>query len=71
MSFDNVTPAPPTATKPYKAVVAFLLTFVATLLATLQGRTDLDTTTVLDWIIIIGSAVVTAGSVFVTTNPAK
>lgn len=70
-AMSNVTPAPPTPTKPYKAVVAFVLAFLTALYATLQGRTDLDTMKVGDWLIVILGAVVTAGAVYVTTNPAK
>lgn len=67
----GVTPAPPTATKPYKAIAAFVLTFIGALVATVQGRTDLDTMRVLDWLIVVGAALVTAGSVYGVTNPAK
>lgn len=56
-------------TKPYKAAAAFALTFIGALIATIQGRTDLDTMNVVDWLIVIGSALVTAGTVYGITNP--
>lgn len=55
-------------TKPTKAIVAFVLTFCASLLATIQGRTDLDTMRALDWVIVVLSAVVTAGGVYAVEN---
>jgi hypothetical protein len=58
-------------TKPFKAAAAFVLTFLGTLLATIQGRTDLDTMRLIDWVIVVGSALVTAGTVYGVTNPAK
>ena len=67
----GVTPAPPTRTQPYKAIVGFVLAFLTALYATLQGRPDLDSMRVLDWLIVVLGAVVTAGGVWVTTNPAK
>lgn len=57
------------ATKPYKAVAAFALAFIGALVATVQGRTDLSTMKLLDWLIVVGSAVVTAGAVYRVENP--
>jgi uncharacterized membrane protein YcaP (DUF421 family) len=71
MSHLNHTPPPPTSTKPYKAIAAFLLTFVGALVATIQGRPSVEGMTVLDWVIVVGSALVTAGTVYGVTNPAK
>ncbi|MCW2496383.1 hypothetical protein [Jatrophihabitans sp.] len=51
-----------------KAIVAFVLTFCATLLASIQGRADLDTLSTTGWLVIVLSAVVTAGGVYVTSN---
>jgi hypothetical protein len=56
-------------TKPYKAIAGFVLTFLAALLATVQGRTDLDTMKVIDWCIVVGGALVVAGGVYGITNP--
>ncbi len=55
-------------TTPAKAIVAAVATFAAALLATLQGRTDLDTATWIDWGIIVLSALVAASAVYATTN---
>jgi hypothetical protein len=59
----------PDPKRPWKAVAAFALAFLGALLATVQGRTDLDTMKPLDWAIVIGSAVVTAGTVYQLKNP--
>lgn len=58
-------------TQPYKAVAAFFLTFLGALLATIQGRPDLESMKVIDWFIVVGSALVTAGAVYGITNPPK
>lgn len=57
-------------TKPYKAIAAFVLTFLGTLYATVQGRTDLDTMGWRDWLIIVVASLVTTGAVYGITNPA-
>lgn len=57
------------STKPYKAVVAFVLAFLTALYATLQGRTDIDTMKAMDWAIVVLGAVVTAGAVYAVSNP--
>lgn len=59
------------ATQPYKAVAGFVLTFLGTLVATVQGRTDLDNMRLVDWLIVVTSALVVAGSVYGITNPPK
>lgn len=56
-------------TKPYKAIAAFVLTFIGALVASIQGRPDVDSLKVIDWLIIVGSALVTAGTVYGVTNP--
>lgn len=58
-------------TKPYKAVVAFVLTFLGTLLASVQGRKEFSDLTTLEWLIVIGTALVTTGAVYGITNPPK
>ncbi len=58
-------------TKPYKAIAGFVLTFLASLLATIQGRTDLETMKLIDWCIVVGGALVVAGGVYGVTNPPK
>lgn len=67
----GVTPAPPTPTKPFKAVAAFVLTFLGTLIASVQGKKEFTELTLLEWLIIVGSALVTSGTVWGVTNPAK
>lgn len=64
---------PPTQRKeinmPYaKAVVGFVLAFLGALIATIEGRPDLENLKVLDWFIIVGSALVTAGGVYQVSN---
>lgn len=61
----------PDPKRPWKAIGGFVLTFLGTLLATVQGRTDLETMKLLDWAIVVGSAIVTAGAVYGITNPTK
>lgn len=68
MTYDaNPTPV----NKPYKAIVGFVIAFVGALLATVQGRTDLDTMKLVDWLIVIATALVTAGGVYQTSNNAR
>lgn len=55
-------------TKPTKAIVAFVISFLTALYATVQGRTDLDNMKLLDWAIVVLGAFVTAGGVYVATN---
>lgn len=59
------------ATKPYKAVAAFVLTFLGTLVASIQGRKEFADLTALEWLIIVVSALVTTGAVYQITNPPK
>lgn len=59
----------PDPKRPYKAVAAFVLAFIGALVATVQGRTDLDTMSTTDWLIVVGSALVTAGAVYQAKNP--
>lgn len=60
-----------TPTQPFKAVVAFVLTFAATLLASIEGNGNLADLGWTDWLTIVLSALVTAGAVFQVTNPPK
>ncbi len=55
-------------TTPTKAAVSAVATFAAALLATLQGRTDLDTASWLDWGIIVLSSLVAASAVYAIPN---
>ena len=58
-------------TQPYKAVAAFFLTFLGTLLASVQGRKEFSDLTTLEWLIVLGTALVTTGAVYGITNPPK
>ena len=58
-----------TPTKPYKAIAAFVLTFLGTLFASIQGRKEFSELTALEWVIVIGTALVTTGAVYGITNP--
>jgi Flp pilus assembly protein protease CpaA len=51
-----------------KAIVAAVIAFLSTLLATLQGRTDVETMRVVDWLIVVGAAVVAGLVVYQTPN---
>lgn len=56
-------------TKPYKSVAAFVLTFLASLLALVQDKTEFSDLTTLQWLVAVVSALVTAGVVYGVTNP--
>lgn len=56
-------------TKPYKAVVGFVLSFLAALLALVQDKTEFTDLTPLQWLIAVVSALVVSGGVYFTTNP--
>lgn len=51
-----------------KAVVAFTLAFLTALLAQVADKTEFTDLTVLQWLIAITSAVVTAGGVYLVPN---
>ena len=51
-----------------KAVVAFVLAFLTALLAQVADKTEFGDLTILQWIIAVTSAVVTAGAVYVVPN---
>lgn len=61
-------PASP-ATKPYKAVVAFVVTLLGTLWANLQGREDLATMGLIEWLTVIVPTVLASAAVYSTSNP--
>ncbi len=59
-------------TQPYKAVIAFVLTFLAALAASLQGRQDrLGNMNASEWLFVVVGALVVAGGTYLTPNPAK
>lgn len=64
-----VVPAKPDPLRPWKAVAAFVLSFLTALYATVQGRTDLGDMHVSDWLIVVLGALVTAGGTYAISNP--
>ena len=57
------------ATQPRKAAAAFVLTFVASFLALIQDKTEFTDLSLLQWLVAVLSAVVTAGVVYGVRNP--
>lgn len=51
-----------------KAWVAAAVATLASLVATLQGRTDLDTMRAVDWLIVLASALAAGGTVWAAPN---
>ena len=51
-----------------KAILAAIAAGLASLVATLQGRTDLDTLSATGWLIVVVSAVVAGLSVYLVPN---
>lgn len=51
-----------------KAVVAFVLAFLTALLAQVADKTEFGDLTILQWLIAVTSAVVTAGGVYLIPN---
>jgi hypothetical protein len=51
-----------------KAVVAFVLTFLAAVVAQIQDKTSFSDLTSLQWVVVVLSATVTAGAVYVIPN---
>lgn len=54
-----------------KAILAFLFTFVAALLAQVQDKTEFGDLSVLQWVTAVLSAVVTAGAVYMVPNESR
>lgn len=54
-----------------KAVLAFVFTFVAALLAQVQDKTEFGDLSTLQWVTAVLSAVVTAGAVYMVPNQPK
>lgn len=68
---DNVTPAPPTPTKPYKAIAAFIVTFLGLLVQSLEPGAEHHPVSATEWAVTIVGALVAAAAVYGVTNPAK
>ena len=54
-----------------KAIIAAVLAGLASLLATLQGRPELDTMRAIDWVIVVLAAVVTGLTVYTVPNKGR
>jgi uncharacterized membrane protein YjjB (DUF3815 family) len=65
----NVNPAP-VANKPYKAIAAFVITFIGTLWANLNGRTDFNTMTFADWMTVVVPTILATAAVYGISNRA-
>ena len=48
----------------WKAIVAFVLAFATSLLAQIQDKTEFTDLSSMQWVIVVVSAVVTAGAVY-------
>ena len=55
----------------HKAVVAGIIAFLGSLLATVQGRTDLGTMGFADWLVVILTAAVAGGATYIVPNRPK
>lgn len=64
-------PAPAANQTGTKAVLAAVVTALASFLATIQGRTDLDTMGAVDWLIVVVSALVAGLTVYTIPNQPK
>ena len=71
MSMTSPSPAPGTAQSATKAWVAAVVAGLTSLVATIQGRTDLETMGALDWLIVVVSAIVAGLTVWTIPNQAK
>jgi hypothetical protein len=67
----SVSPAPGTPQTPTKAIIAAVIAAVGTFVATVQGRTDLQTMTLVDWLIVVLSSVIAGATVFQIPNQPK
>jgi hypothetical protein len=65
------TPAPGTSQTGTKAILAAVIAFLSSLLATVQGRTDLDTMGPIDWLIVLLAAAVAGLTVYTVPNQPK
>lgn len=58
-------------TEPYKAVAAFFITFVGGVLVSVQDKTEFGDLTALQWLVVVGFALVNTAAVYGITNPPK
>lgn len=68
---DDVTPAPPVVTQPYKAIAAFVLTFLGLLVQSFDPAAAHHPVTWQEWVVTIVGSLISAGAVYGITNPAK
>ena len=55
--------------KPYKAIVAFLITLLGTLWAALEGRDTLSNMTLMEWLSIVVPVILATAGVYGVQNP--
>jgi hypothetical protein len=55
--------------RPYKALVAFVLSFIVALSAAVAGKTDLDTMGWQGWLVVVLGALATAAATYLVRNP--
>lgn len=58
-------------TKPYKAVAAFAITFIGAVLVSVQDKTEFSDLRPLQWLVVVGFALVNTAAVYQITNPPK
>lgn len=51
-----------------KAIVAFFLAFLGSLVAQVQDKTEFSDLTTLQWLVVLMTATITAGAVYVVPN---
>ena len=59
------------ATEPYKAIAAFVITFIGGVLVSVQDKTEFSDLTLLQWLVVVGFALVNTAAVYGITNPPK
>lgn len=59
------------ATEPYKAIAAFAITFIGGVLVSVQDKTEFSDLTLLQWLVVVGFALVNTAAVYGITNPPK
>lgn len=67
----TTSPAPSAPQTAHKAYIAAVIAALTTLVASIQGRPELDTLSVVDWLIIVVSAVLAGLTVYAVPNKAK
>lgn len=54
-----------------KAIVGFIFGFLTSLVAQIQDKTSFGDLTSLQWLVVVVSAVVTSGAIYLTPNAPK